>query len=330
MEQPVVFIASSTEGFEVAKVVRSHLVKELRDQAKVTPWTRAFDLSATYIESLERVAREADWAVLVLTADDVVFSRDKKKVAPRDNVLFELGLFMGSLGRARCLIVDECRSDLKLPTDLLGVHRASFSRQPGQRLEDALDATCLLIAERIAELGPRYKMSAATQDAQLAARRWAASIEGAWWERVYSHEDSSALSFFRIDFEEPSGSVVLAGRSYNQDGAQAAQWKSVLTRVEPEERRLLYHWRGWHSDPSTANVPFHGFGEIDFDAPANQSDVMCRGSGKFWNVDEAHPDRTLVKTIEVRRIEDAKVLGTMLGGNAKAVQTLIKHTLNQW
>ena len=39
-----------------------------------------------------------DFAILVLTADDLVASRDVLSTAPRDNVLFELGLFMGGLG----------------------------------------------------------------------------------------------------------------------------------------------------------------------------------------------------------------------------------------
>jgi predicted nucleotide-binding protein len=150
---PIVFIASSSEGLEVAKAVRALLLHELQDEARITLWTREFYLSATYIESLEKASQEADFAVLVVTPDDITISRDKKKSAPRDNVVFELGLFMGCLGRDRCLIVDEERPDLKLPSDLLGVHRATFSQSARQELRDALEVPCLLIAERIAKLG---------------------------------------------------------------------------------------------------------------------------------------------------------------------------------
>ena len=131
MKLPTVFIASSTEGLEVTKAVRALLLQELRDEAKVTPWTREFALSATYIESLEKASQDADFAVLVLTPDDIAISRTKKKPAPRDNVIFELGLFMGCLGRERCFIVNEKNPNLKLPTDLLGVNPATFSRSTG-------------------------------------------------------------------------------------------------------------------------------------------------------------------------------------------------------
>ncbi len=57
MKLPVVFIASSTEGFEVAQTARLLLLDQLLNKAEVTPWTREFDLSATYIESLEKCSQ---------------------------------------------------------------------------------------------------------------------------------------------------------------------------------------------------------------------------------------------------------------------------------
>ena len=113
MTQPKVFIASSSEGLEVATNLRTLLHDVLRDHAVLMPWTRAFDLSAVYIESLEKAAEEADFAVVVVTPDDITINRNKKKAVPRDNVVFELGLFMGCLGRERCFIVNEER-DVKL------------------------------------------------------------------------------------------------------------------------------------------------------------------------------------------------------------------------
>src|SRR5437764_954979 len=128
MAQVRVFIASSAEGLEIANATRERLIVKLGDAVDVRVWTREFDLSATYIESLERASGEADFAVMVLTPDDVTSSRRVETMAPRDNVVFELGLFMGSLGRERCYIVCEDRPDLKLPTDLLGVKTAAFQR----------------------------------------------------------------------------------------------------------------------------------------------------------------------------------------------------------
>jgi predicted nucleotide-binding protein len=69
---------------------------------------------------------------LVLTADDVTIRRGRKSHAPRDNVVFELGLFIGSLGRERTYIVTEKSVDLRLPTDLLGVTYLPYTKKRGK------------------------------------------------------------------------------------------------------------------------------------------------------------------------------------------------------
>lgn len=157
---------------------------ELGDNAKVTLWTGEFELSASFIESLEKASGETDFAVMVVTPDDVTTSRNKKKPAPRDNVVFELGLFMGCLGRDRCFILSEEGSDLKLPTDLLGVKTAIFKRSVDRDLEAALATSSRLISKRIAKLGNRYKLTPAGLASQTAIRDFCNSVAGAWWDRV--------------------------------------------------------------------------------------------------------------------------------------------------
>jgi CAP12/Pycsar effector protein, TIR domain len=78
-------------------------LQELLDREyEVRLWTHdVFELSQGVLESLLRCADQVDLAVLVLTADDVVASRGDVSCAPRDNVVFELGLFIGALGRER-------------------------------------------------------------------------------------------------------------------------------------------------------------------------------------------------------------------------------------
>lgn len=126
MTQSKVFIASSSEGLDVAKRIRLLLLHELDRQAEVKLWNHAFDLTASYIESLEKATAHADFAILVLTPDDVTISRQSETPAPRDNIIFELGLFMGRLGRERCFIVQENTPGLKLPSDLRGMPSATF------------------------------------------------------------------------------------------------------------------------------------------------------------------------------------------------------------
>jgi predicted nucleotide-binding protein len=82
MALPRVFIASSSEGLHVAEVVRGLLLNELGDTAEIVPWTRQFGLSEVTIESLEKASSESDFAVLVLTPDDITTGRGKKTPAP--------------------------------------------------------------------------------------------------------------------------------------------------------------------------------------------------------------------------------------------------------
>jgi hypothetical protein len=299
--------------------------------AEVEPWTRAFELSATYIESLERIVEQADFAILVLTPDDVTKSRKKEKLSPRDNVIFELGLFMGGLGRERCYLVQEDRPDLKLPSDLLGVKSATFKRPEDGDLKAALDAKCALIAERITKLGVRYKLSPDAGAAQAAMRAFLGRLQGAWWERI-TMGGRHWLSFLQIGLDDIFNSVQLRGVSYDAEGSLIAHWNSVVARVSKDERKILYHWQGWYPESSNASPQdrFHGFGEMEFDLSREASDAVIRGQGRFWDVDEAHPDRTVVKTVQLRRVRDKSDILAMTSGKDKDLRSVIVRTLRDW
>jgi CRP/FNR family cyclic AMP-dependent transcriptional regulator len=118
-EQPVVFIGSSSEASPILESFeRFSGYKDVVPQA----WTNGvFEASKTTIENLVAITQKADFAILLLTSDDITVSRGRKKASPRDNVVFELGLLMGSLGRERVFMVAPKRVDLRIPTDLLGV-----------------------------------------------------------------------------------------------------------------------------------------------------------------------------------------------------------------
>lgn len=123
MPKPALFIGSSSEGVEFARAAR----QALDEAAEVTLWNEDFfDPGKTFIERLVEAVAQFDFALLVLTADDVVQSRAAELFGPRDNVLFELGLFMGRLGRPRTFILHQRRGDFKMPSDLAGVTTLSF------------------------------------------------------------------------------------------------------------------------------------------------------------------------------------------------------------
>lgn len=126
---PVIFIGSSSEGHTTAKRLSTALDSPT---LSVRLWSQdVFSVSDTTIESLEKAAAEVDFAILVLTPDDITTSRRTRKPSPRDNVIYELGLFGGALGRKRTFMVVDASAKQKIPTDLLGVTALRFSGKNG-------------------------------------------------------------------------------------------------------------------------------------------------------------------------------------------------------
>jgi hypothetical protein len=324
-----VFIASSSEGLNVAEKVQSLLLGELKQQAEVELWNRAFDMTATYIESLETAMAHADFAILILTPDDVTISRQIETSAPRDNLIFELGLFMGRLGRSRCFIVQENTAGLKLPSDLLGVHSATFVHPSDGNWKATLDLTCALIAERVIKLGTRDKPAPDKAAESDAVRTFCKRVTGEWWQRILV-KDVSAVSFFRIKDDTVFNSLSLSGSSYDETGALVGYWGSVMARIYAEGNKVLYSWKGWHTQEAIAHVSFHGLGEVDFEGEATAQALISRGHGKFWKVDEAHPGNTIITPIKIRRITDNTAVSTMTSGTEKEIRMLICHTLAEW
>ncbi|MBN2316505.1 MAG: nucleotide-binding protein [Sedimentisphaerales bacterium] len=129
MLKPRVFIGSSTESLDIARAIELNLSRD----CETTLWeSGVFKLSHSTIEDLEATICTCEFAVLVLTPDDIVTSRSKKAAAPRDNVVFELGLFVGSLGRERTFVVCDPKA-AKIPSDWLGIKVARFEWQRAKK-----------------------------------------------------------------------------------------------------------------------------------------------------------------------------------------------------
>jgi predicted nucleotide-binding protein len=77
---------------------------------------------ATILEKFLRHAEAASFAVVLLTADDegrLRGSDDQLKPRGRQNVILELGIFVGQLGRARVAVLKD--ADVEVPSDLNGL-----------------------------------------------------------------------------------------------------------------------------------------------------------------------------------------------------------------
>ncbi len=152
MSRPALFVGSSTEGLRIAEAIQV----VLDETCEVELWTQGvFGLGQGTLESLVLALPRFDFALLVLTADDMTMSRATGKLAARDNVLFELGLFIGSLSRDRTFMLYDRTNPPVLPTDLAGITAASFAPHASGNLEAALGAPCAKIRTVIERLGIR-------------------------------------------------------------------------------------------------------------------------------------------------------------------------------
>jgi hypothetical protein len=150
--RPSVFVGSSSEGLRIAQAIQV----VLDPVCEVEIWSQGvFGLTQGTLESLVLALERFDFAVLVLTADDLTISRGTERPVARDNVLFELGLFVGGLSRDRTFMLFDRTHPPALPTDLAGVTAATFEPHSSGNLQAPLGAACTRIQTAIERLGVR-------------------------------------------------------------------------------------------------------------------------------------------------------------------------------
>jgi len=122
--RPRVFLGSSVEGLATAQALRSLLSPDLA----VDLWNEGtvFGLGDATLEALERAVLSYDFGVFVFTPDDKIHSRGELKPVARDNVLFELGLFIGKLTRKRAFVVHPSKRRIAIASDLAGITTAQY------------------------------------------------------------------------------------------------------------------------------------------------------------------------------------------------------------
>lgn len=203
-QRPVVFVGSSSEGSSIAKNVQVLLDKT----CEVVLWSQGvFGLGQGHLESLVAAIDDVDFAILVLTPDDMVESRDKIQPAPRDNVLFELGLFVGGLGIKRTLIIHERTGDPKIPSDLVGITTATFQLHASGNLLSSLGAPCTLVENATVKLGIRKeRLSKGERDSTVGFPY--THIIGTW-KLTYGPKDNSYSEIATI---HPNGEYYVEGR----------------------------------------------------------------------------------------------------------------------
>ena len=131
-------IFSSSEDLNVARAIQTELDYDM----DVELWNQnVFQLSQYPIESILEKLDSTDLASFVFLPNDIASIRGENKIVVRDNVLFELGLAIGKLGRERVSFVIPRGSDLHIPTDLAGINKGTFE-YPRPNLQASVAPYC--------------------------------------------------------------------------------------------------------------------------------------------------------------------------------------------
>jgi predicted nucleotide-binding protein len=147
MAKPAVFISSSHEGIALAR----ELGRQLEAAATITLWPEAaFHPGKTVVESLTEVADQSDFAVFVMSADDVSSTRGSRW-SPRPNAVFELGFLAGRLGLSRIFVVVD-RGTVALPSDLAGTMYVNLARGESSDLSAAVAPAAVVILRAMATI----------------------------------------------------------------------------------------------------------------------------------------------------------------------------------
>jgi hypothetical protein len=300
--KPRIFLGSSAQQEKLLQA----LTRGLQDIADVEPWTSVFNPGVSTLDRLVELTREVDFAAFIFAQDDwtsrgALPDPGGGQASPRDNVVFEAGLFGGALGIRRTYILHA--RGAKLPTDLNGLTAIRYDpdttpaivRQINQTLRKAIEAE-----GRISRL------------------------EGTWWQlslSARSEIEPSAVSLLTVS-RDRLGALQVAGRSWDGEGALTARYWSEATRERMDPTGIFYFWRG--ERPRDPNAPdIEGTGEILLES-------VDRANGYYIVMRSLGPEHHHVKTSGIYLRADPGDKAVMDGSDAAARAALLERRIGEW
>ncbi|ABR91553.1 Uncharacterized conserved protein [Janthinobacterium sp. Marseille] len=146
-----VFIISSAEALPIAREIQSAFE---HDPFTTVVWTDGVFRIANYtLQSLEDEVDQSDFAIAIAHPDDTTTCRGEDWPSARDNVIFELGLFMGRLGRQRAILMEPRGEKVKLPSDLAGVTTVPYRYEKGSDTSALMAPASNALRKHILALG---------------------------------------------------------------------------------------------------------------------------------------------------------------------------------
>src|SRR5262249_6987290 len=238
MTKPRIFLGSSGEQTKLLLAI----ARGLSEVADVEPWTTTFNPGRSTLDRLVELSQVVDFAAFVFAQDDWTTANafQPRQGSPRDNVVFEAGLFGGALGIRRTFILHAHGS--KLPSDLLGLTSVRYDPATSSAEVRAINQKLRKAIETEGHRGP---------------------VEGLWWQlslTMRTDDEPSAVSLLRVS-RDPHGGLHLTGRAWQEDGTLSARYWSEAAKERRDPASIFYFWKG--ERPRQPNAPqLEGTGEI--------------------------------------------------------------------
>jgi hypothetical protein len=306
--KPKLFIGSANESLAFARALEI----ELRGSAETEVWDMTFRPGRYTLEELVRKASEVDFAAFILGQEDKTESRGKTTPSPRDNVIYEAGLFGGRLEVPRVFILVDARG-CKMPSDWAGLFYLTYdpsSASPRRAVRSAA-------AKVHQQIDDWRKIASHTIEQQ---------ILGHWWEFVVNTKEGCVLSLLTISRSVGDSRWGIEGEAWNGDGVYVSRYRSRAVALDARDRRLFYYWEGVLPFEKRTTTSF-GVGEIQF--PEASARVLARATGWYSDSYRANLQRTITKSTIYCRARDADVEKLRVGSRA-AQKRLINTLIGEW
>jgi CAP12/Pycsar effector protein, TIR domain len=298
MDKPRIFLGSSGQQAELLEAI----TLGLEDVADVEPWTTTFNPGRSTLDRLVELSGEVDFAAFVFAQDDwtTTDATQSGEASPRDNVVFEAGLFGGALGIRRTFILHANGS--KLPTDLLGLTTVRYDPATGPAEVQAINEKLRKAIEAEGRRG---------------------SIEGLWWQlslTMRTESEPSAVSLLQVS-RDRDGGLNLTGRAWQEDGTLSARYWSEAAKERRDPTGIFYYWNG--ERPRAPDAPrLEGTGEI-------KVETADRATG-YWTTRSDRDPALNARTSGVYLRADPADLDVLDGASAEDRAALIAQRLEEW
>lgn len=269
---PIVFVGSSSESRRLAQAIQNNL----SNAAHVQLWTQAvFQPSDSFLEGLLNECQSADFAVMVLSPDDITKSRNIVEASPRDNIIFEAGLFMGALGRKRVFLLVPKNSSIKKPSDLSGITMLEYTPPP-QNLpwEAAMGLATNTIEASIKSIGCRSSKKAVERPSYPTAT--VMDLNGMPGKIFKNSDDPEFVALFEELFIK-ARKVIMIGTGFNilHSNNRLSQ-KTIYKRIR--ENRLLEIYA---ANPYSPNVEIR---LVEEEVGSPKPTIGKRGLIEWWQI----------------------------------------------